>query len=123
LSVRNQSLVGHGSSNQSLNLPVMGMDSAVDQAEHLRSDVSTAVLFFQQPSIHRKHVRKLVFVCTAKLSPLTRVQVPSERLLKRRTLLERDVSTSRQPPRLVTFLPHHTTFDATCWLPIRSLHG
>jgi len=40
----------------------LGMDSAVEQ--HLRSDVSATILFFQQPSTHRKHVRKLVFVCT-----------------------------------------------------------
>ena len=41
LIVRAQAMVGHGCSNQSLNLPVMGMDSAVEQ--HLRSDVSTVL--------------------------------------------------------------------------------
>ena len=45
LIVRAQAMVGHGCSNQSLNLPVMYcfiiMDSAVEQ--HLRSDVSTVL--------------------------------------------------------------------------------
>ena len=118
--------------------------------QHLRSDVSTVLSTakYSQETCSQARVRlhsKAITLDTSGLqgafasdSLVFNIQVPSERLLKRRTLLERDVSTSRQrnpqkPSTACHTLPQHLSpkplnitqpsMRLTCWLPIRSLHG
>ena len=72
------------------------MDSAVEQ--HLRSDVSTTVLFFQQPSIHRKHVRKRVRLHSKAITLDTHGAFASDSLVFRFLQMLRAVAETQDTP-------------------------